>query len=494
MDRQIRKLGGALLVLFLALFAQVNYLQVFAADRLANHQGNAKRLLIAEYKVNRGPILARDNKTVLARSQLHKNDEFRYQRVYPGRDLYAAVTGYYSIVSGRSGLEQSMNEYLSGRAEELVPSKLIDEIQGRDRRGAAVITTIDPVLQQVARDALGSRLGGVAAIDPRTGEVLALVSNPSYDPNPLASHDPGAARQAFEALTPDSARTPLLSIAAQQLFPPGSTFKLVTASAALEDGIRPDDLFPNPPELDLPQTNETLQNFGGEHCLGGAGEITLAQALQVSCNVVFGEVGLRLGAEKLVGQAERFGFDQQVPTQINFQEGHIPPAEDFAQDLPGVAISAIGQKSVGANPLQMALVGGAIGNGGRMMLPQFVREIRSPSGTILRSFAPEAYGEALGRDHASELTEMMIAVVQSGTATSAQIPGIEVAGKTGTAQQSPGKPPHAWFVAFAPARDPVIAIAVVVLDGGDLGSEATGGAVAAPIAKAVIERKLGVTG
>ncbi|MCA1727293.1 MAG: penicillin-binding protein 2 [Actinobacteria bacterium] len=490
MDRQIRRLGAALLVLFLALFVQVNYLQVFAADKLANHPGNAKRLLIAEYKVDRGDIRARDDRTILAKSVPGPGD-FRYQRQYPGRGLYGAITGYYSIVSGRSGLEQSMNEYLSGRAEELVPSKFLDEIRGRDRQGAAVVTTISARLQQVAAQALGDRRGGVAAIDPKTGEVLVLVSNPSYDPNPLASHDPGEARRAFEALEPRSAHTPLLSIAAQQLFPPGSTFKIVTAAAALENNIRPEDRFPNPPELDLPQTDETLENFGGEHCLGGAPEISLAQALQISCNVVFGEIGLRVGAEKLVEEAERFGFNRDVPSAINFAEGSIPAAEEFAQDLPGVAISAIGQKSVGANPLQMALVGGAVGNGGTMMEPQFVREIRAPSGRILRSFNPQTYGEALSADNAAALTEMMIAVVREGTATSAQIPGVEVAGKTGTAQIGEGRAPHAWFVAFAPARDPVIAIAVVVLDGGDLGNEATGGAVAAPIAKAVMEAALG---
>jgi peptidoglycan glycosyltransferase len=265
MDRQIRRLGVALLVLFLALFAQVNYLQVFAADELANHTGNAKRLLIAEYNVDRGDIRARDDRTILARS-VPTEGEFKYQRQYPHGDLYAAITGYYSIVSGRSGLEQSMNEYLSGRAEELVPSKFVDEIRGRDRRGAAVVTTIDPALQKVARAALGSRLGGVAAIDPKTGEVLALVSNPSYDPNPLASHDPRIARSSFESLDPDSGRTPLLSIASQQLFPPGSTFKIVTTAAALENGRRPDTTYPNPSELDLPQTDSCASAIGPHSC------------------------------------------------------------------------------------------------------------------------------------------------------------------------------------------------------------------------------------
>ena len=489
MDRQIRRLGAALLVLFMALFVQVNYLQVFAADDLANHSGNAKRLLIAEYNVDRGDIRDRHDKVVLATSEPTTGD-FKYARRYPHGPLYAAVTGYYMITGERGGLERSMNEYLSGRAEELVPSKFIDEIRGRDRRGASVVTTIDTRLQQVAAQALGSRRGGVAAVDPRTGEVLALVSNPSFDPNALATLDQDAAVRAYEGLRPNAVDSPLHPIASDRLFPPGSTFKVVTTAAALENGITPEDRFPNPPVLDLEQTDRQLHNFGDSHCLGGVSEITLAQALQVSCNVTFGELGLRIGAGPLVAQSERFGFNQDVPSDIPFAEGSAP-IEEVDLSPPALAFSAIGQQSISANPLQMALVAGAVANGGTMMSPQVVREIRSPSGRILRSFGPSEFGEAMSRRNADLLTAMMVSVVRDGTATSAQIPGITVAGKTGTAQQGEGKNPHAWFVAFAPAEDPQIAVAVVVLDGGDLGSEATGGQVAAPIAKAVIQAQLG---
>ncbi len=486
-DRQIRRLGLAFLVLFVLLLAQVNYLQVFAANRLANNPAN-QRLLLEEYDVDRGNILARDERTVLARSR-PTSGQLKYLRTYPGGSLYGQITGYYSVVYGRSALESAYNDYLAGRAAELLPQNLVDEILGRPKRGATVVTTIDPVLQRTAEDALGNLPGAVVAMDPKSGQILAMYANPAYDPTPLASHNPKAVRAAWKRLN-DTPSKPLLSRASQELFPPGSTFKLVTTAAALENGMKPSTTFPNPAELDLPQTTNTLQNFGGEHCLGGAPQLTLAQALTVSCNVVFGEIGLKLGADKLVTQAQRFGFDQDVPFDIPFAEGSIPSASQFMDDLPGVAYSAIGQQSVGANPLQMALVASAIANGGVEMRPQLVSEIRDASGRVVKSFGPSEYGRPISARTAGELTGMMVQVVESGTGTAAQIPGVQVAGKTGTAQHPNGNP-HAWFVCFGPAQNPQVVVAVIVLDGGSLGSEATGGHVAAPIAKAVLEAALG---
>jgi peptidoglycan glycosyltransferase len=487
MDRQIRRLGYAFIALFGLLFGAVNYIQVYAASDLANNPANL-RLLLQEYNVHRGQILARDERTILATSKATK-EKLKYLRIYPRARLYAGVTGYYSVVFGRYGLEQSQNEWLAGRASELLPQNLVEEILGRDKRGATVVTTIDPQLQRVAARQLGRLPGGVVALDPRTGEILAMVANPSYDPNDLASHELKQVRAARARLLKDPDK-PLLSRAAQELFPPGSTFKLVTAAAALENGMKPDTTFPNPPALTLPTTTHELHNFGGEHCLGGAAQLTLAQALEVSCNVVFGEIGLKLGAEKLVEQAQRFGFDQQVPLEIPFATGRIPPVKDFANALPAVAFSAIGQQSVGANPLQMALVGGAIANGGVEMEPRLVKEIRDPSGRVIKSFGPKPWGRPISDTTARQLTQMMIKVVESGTGTAAQIPGVTVAGKTGTAETTSGKP-HAWFVCFAPAQNPKIVVAVMVLNGGSLGSEATGGHVAAPIARAVVRAALG---
>jgi penicillin-binding protein A len=487
MDRQIRRLAFAFLALFVVLFFQSNYIQVFAAKRLSNNPANT-RLLLEEFGIDRGEILARDEQTVLARSRA-TSGKYKYLRIYPQGSLYAHITGFHSVLLGRTDLESSMNSWLSGRESELLPQNLVDEILGRDRRGATVVTTIDAKLQKVAKQALGSLPGGVVALDPRTGEILAMVANPSYNPGALASHNLDSVQEAWKKLSGDPAK-PLLSRASQELFPPGSTFKLVTAAAALENGMNPNTTFPNPPSLDLPQTTHNLENFGGEHCLGGVATLTIAEALQVSCNVVFGEIGLKLGASKLVDQAVAFGFDTHVPFDIPFAEGQIPPVEGFKDQLPAVAFSAIGQQSVAANPLQMALVAEAIANDGVEMRPRLVREIRDPSGRIVKTFDPTPFGHPISPKTAAELTAMMVSVVQSGTGTAAQIPGIEVAGKTGTAQTANGNP-HAWFVSFAPANDPRIVVAVVILNGGSLGSDATGGRIAAPVAKRVIEAALG---
>jgi penicillin-binding protein A len=493
-DRQIRRLGAAMLVLFLIVFAQINYLQVFAADRLADNPANAERQLIAEYQVDRGSILARDGQTVLAQSRKSRG-ELRFERHYPDGPLYADVTGYYSFIFGRSELEQSANDFLAGTAPELLPQTLSDQILGRPRRGATVITTIDPAIQTAAAHALGSEPGAVVAIDPATGDVLALVANPTFDPNEISSQVPDVARQAFERLNADPEK-PLVSRANDELFPPGSTFKLVTTAAALTNGFGPDSQWDNPPVLDLPNTSQTLSNFGGEHCLGGASKVSLADALRISCNVVFGEIGLALGPDKLAAQARAFGFapasgQGNVPFDIPFVQGVFPDPSYFADRAPAVALSAIGQDNVAANPMQMALVAAAIANGGVEMRPRLVSEIRDPSGRVIKTYGPQAYSTPLTPENARLLTAMMVSVVQSGTGVNAQIPGVQVAGKTGTAQHGEGQAPHAWFVAFAPADAPQIAVAVIVLDGGSLGSDATGGQVAAPIAKAVIEAALG---
>ena len=496
MERQIRRLGIALMVLFVIAFAQVNYLQVFAADRIADDPANAQRQLIAEYKVDRGSILAADGTTVLASSRKSPGD-LRFQRRYPHGELYAHETGFYSFVFGRTELEQTYNDFLAGDAPELLQQTLTDLILGRPKQGATIVTTLVPEIQEVAAAEAAGEAGDVAiaAIDPATGDVLALVSEPTYDPNLLASQDPKVVRDAWDALNEDPEK-PLLSRASDELFPPGSTFKLVTASAALENGFGPDSLWPNPNELDLPLTDATIENFGGSTCSGGS-QITLADALRQSCNVVFGAVGLELGADALAEQAREYGFTAEpgedlVPFDIPWTSGVFPAPETFAEREPAVAISAIGQQDVAANPLQMALVAAAIGNGGVEMQPRLVTEARDPTGQVIAEFAPREFSQPLSAANAAALTQMMVGVVESGTGTAAQIPGVTVAGKTGTAQHGEGANPHAWFVSFAPAEAPEVAVAVIVLDGGSLSSEATGGALAAPIARAVLEAALGV--
>ncbi len=495
MERQIRRLGVGLIVLFLILLAQINYIQVFASDDLENNSANATRQLKAEYAVHRGSILASDGRTVLASSR-RSSGLLRYQRRYPQGPRYAHVTGYYSFIFGRRDLEQSFNSYLAGDAAELFPQTLTDLVLGRDKQGGTIVTTIDPVIQTAAEEAAAAESGDVAiaVVEPSTGNVLALVAEPTYDPNLLAAQDGQSVREAWDELTSDPEK-PIVSRASEELFPPGSTFKLVTASAALENGFGPDSSWPNPHELDLPLTDATIQNFGGSTCSGGP-EITLAEALRQSCNVVFGGIGLELGADRLAAEARKYGFtaeagEDAVPFDIPWVSGVFPAPETFAQREPAVAISAIGQQDVAANPLQMALVSSAIANGGVLMRPRLVTEIRDPSGRVIRSFEPEVFSQPLSATNAAALTQMMVSVVQAGTGTAAQIAGVTVAGKTGTAQHGEGEPPHAWFTCFAPAESPQLAVAVIVLNGGSLGSEATGGQVAAPIAKAVLEAALG---
>jgi peptidoglycan glycosyltransferase len=492
MERQIRQLAVALGLLFLVLLAQITHIQVIAAERLAEDPANATRRLISEYGVDRGDILAADGRTVLATSKRSRG-ELRFERRYPFGALTAHVTGYYSLVYGRSELEQAYDAFLAGDAPQLLPQTLADMILGRPRRGAWVVTTIDPDVQRAAAEALGELPGGVAAIDPRTGAVLALVANPSYDPNPLSSHDPEEIRSAWASLLDDPAK-PLISRASDELYPPGSTFKIVVAAAALASGFGPESRWPNPRVLDLPDTIETLENFGGATCSGGA-EITLADALRQSCNVVFGEIGLALGPEVLAAQARRFGFapsaaEGEIPFDIPMQEGVFPDPSYFRTRRPAVALSAIGQDDVATNPLHMALVTGAIANGGVMMRPRLVSEVRWPDGRVLETFGPEPISRPMSQADAALLTRMMVEVVERGTGTAARIPGVRVAGKTGTAQHREGLPPHAWFVSFAPAEDPRVAVAVIVLEGGSLGSDATGGRLAAPIARAVMEAAL----
>jgi len=500
-DRRIRRLGIGLVLLFGLLFAQLAYVQVFAAEGIRNNEANAQRQIIAEYKVQRGAILTRDLVAVAASVRAGRKADYLYRRTYPTGPLFAAITGYYSRVYGRASLEQAMNDYLAGDAPELAASNLTDLVLGRPKKGASVVTTIDSTLQAAAQDALGTLPGAVVAIDPRTGDVMAMVANPSYDPNTLSSGTSEEMRAAWDELNADPEK-PLLSRAKDELYLPGSTFKTITASAALENGFGPESRWPNPHELDLPLTDGTLQNFGNELCSGGAKTVTMAEAFRQSCNVTFGEIGLELGAEKLQAQAEAYGFcpidpptkttciENTIPFVIGFETGRFPIPAYFEQNDPLLAFSAIGLDNVLTNPLQMALVAATIANRGTEMQPRLVREIRAPDNSVIKEFPPQVYGQPISKESAAALREMMISVVESGTGYAAQIPGITVAGKTGTATNGPGNPPNAWFIAFAPAgagQVPRIAVAVIVLDGGNLGDEATGGRIAAPIAADVID-------
>jgi peptidoglycan glycosyltransferase len=506
MDRRIRRTGIVLVVLFGLLFMQLAYVQLFAANRIKNDPANATRQIIAEYGVERGPILTWDGH-VMAQSlpSADESSDLRFQRDYPDGPLYAGLTGYYSRVYGRSDLEQSMNDYLSGDAPELAISTLTDLVLGRTRKGGAVVTTVSSSLQQVAQDALGDLPGAVVAVEPETGSVMALVANPSYDPSVLSSGTTSEITSAWNDLT-TAQDQPMLSVAKDRLFLPGSTGKLVTAAAALENGWGPDKLWPNPHELDLPLTSSTVQNFGNLYCNGGSKQVTMAQAFKESCNVTFAEIALALGAKAMSDRAYAFAFcptdppthvscaDPPIPFTASFQNGRFPVPSYFKDNEPLLAYSGIGLDNVLSNPLHMALISSAIANRGTMVEPRLVCEARDPQGRVIRRFPTNEFGQPLSVASSQALTNMMLGVTQGGTASSAFAGSAwPVAGKTGTATNGPDRNPNAWFTGFAPAgRDerPRIAVAVIVLDGGSLGSEATGGRVAAPIARQVIDAYL----
>lgn len=493
MNRPIRNLAIAFLVLFLSLMLNATYLQFVAADdlnSLAQHPDN-RRVLDAAFSRPRGAIVVR-GRPIAESNPSH--DQYSYLRSYPQGRMYSHVTGFFSRDWGVGGIEASENEVLSGDDPTLFVSRLVDLLGNHAPQGGSVRLTLNPAAQRAAyrgMRALGPNVqGAVVALEPSTGRILAMVSSPGYDPNQLATHDFNAAAENWDRLLHDKLG-PLNNRAIELVLPPGSTFKLVTAAAALSSGkYTPQTLVPGGAKLDLPLTSKDLTNENGRSC--GGDKITLTRALQVSCNVSFGSVGLKLGANALRRQAEKFGFgsrwfsdlDDSLTRQAisRFPENPDPPQ---------TALSAIGQYDVAASPLQMAMVAAGIANSGRLMRPYLVDEIQSSDLEVLhrtdpRVLEPNAVSPAVAR----QLTKMMVAVVDNGTATSAQIPGIEVAGKTGTAQSAPSRPPYAWFVSFAPAENAQVAVAVLVQDAGVARDAISGNGLAAPIAKAVMEAVL----
>ncbi|MFN2488942.1 MAG: peptidoglycan D,D-transpeptidase FtsI family protein [Actinomycetota bacterium] len=482
MQAQIRRVGIGLLAAFLLVFVQLNYVQIFAAESIANNNANIRSLL-QEYSIKRGAIVTADGVEIAVSH--HTNDNLEYLRTYPQGELYGHTTGYYSIVFGTRAVESSYDSELLGEGGVISMQDIEDSFLGAGEQGDDVITTIDSELQKTARDALGDQRGAVIALDPRTGYVKAMWSNPSFDPGPLASHNPKEERAYARTLRPRSPDSPLVNGATQRGYPPGSTFKVVTAAAALESGeYRPSSTFDDPVTLDLPQTTNTLSNFTQRACLTGT-QITLFDALRISCDTTFAKLGLDIHNE-VKATAEAFGFNGDIPFDVRVEPSRFPDVPD--DSLPLRAFAGIGQGDVVATPLQMALVAATVATGGEVPRPRLVSEIIDSSGGIVESFSPESLGRALSEDTARNLTEMMVAVVDDGTAPNAKISGVDVAGKTGTAQSAEGAAPHAWFICFAPASDPQLAVAVVVENGGTVGAEATGGVVAAPIAKAVLEK------
>ncbi len=487
MNRAIRRVGLACTALFLILAGQLTYLQVYKAEDLADDPRNVRKA-IRDFSRPRGDIITADGE-VVARSIPDEDDgdDFDLQREYPQGDLFAQIVGYQSFVFGNTGVEKEYNDELVGLDIDFDLSDIGSVFAGEENTGNVVLS-VRADAQRLARDLLAGQKGSIVALDPRTGAILAMYSNPSFDPNPFAGHDTVAVEDYGQLLKADPSK-PDLPRAYRERYAPGSTFKAVTASVALEAGAATptEPVFPSIRQLDLPQTDSTLSNFGGQTCGGD-----LAESFRRSCNTTFGQLGLDLG-DSFVPGMERFGVGDAPPLDLSpgAAASGGPPAGSFQSNMPNFAFAGIGQGDVFTTPLQMALVAAGVANGGAIMRPHVMAEITDADGGSVRSFDDSTWKTATSPATAQTVNGMMVDVVQRGTGTGARIAGVTVAGKTGTAQ-APGGPPHTWFICFAPAENPEVAVAVLVERGGVSGGDgATGGAVAAPLARQMLELLLG---
>ena len=482
MNAPVRRLSLVVALLFASLLVSTTLIQyVFAAD--LNARPDNRRTLLSTYARERGDILV--GQTPIAQS-VPSDDQFKFQRTYDNGPLYAHVTGFYSFYGAAGGLEQAENAFLSGSSDKLFYRRVSDLFTGRRPQGADIETTLDPAVQQAASKGMEGIRGAAVALDPKTGAILAMVSNPTFDPNDLAGHDLEAVGTNYEELNADDS-DPLVNRAiGGDLYPPGSVFKVVTAAAALSTGEYDEDtVLPGPEVLDLPQTSADLPNAFDGPC-GPNDEVTFTEALAVSCNTAFAHVGMEIGPDALQAQAAKFGFGDAITIPMRVTPSTIPPE----MNAPQLAQASIGQYDVRATPLQMAMVAAGVANDGVVMRPYLVQSVIGSDLSVIESADEQELSEAVTPEVAAQLTRMMEAVVEDGSGRRAQIDGVPVAGKTGTAQHGEGRKAHAWFISFAPADDPEIAVAVIAEDGGVAGNEAGGGAVAAPIAKQIMEARL----
>ncbi len=481
MNRPTRRLATAVLIAFGLLGLMASWVQVVAADTYRLDPRNA-RFNLAQSGKERGLIVSADG-VVLARSDPDPATTGAYVRAYPEGAPFTHVVGYSSLLFGQQGLELAYSNELRSRRD-LTISDLISVILGRDLRPLNLQLTIDADLQRLAYQALGGQRGAVVALNPATGEVLALVSTPSYDPGLLLGTD--AATQ-WQTLLDDPNR-PLADRATREIYPPGSTFKTVVATAALESGFAtPDTAFPDPAEFPLPGSTATVSNAGGGACNNGV-STTLLRAFVRSCNTTFARVAIEVGAESIGEIADNVGFNSEIPFPWTVAQSAFPTAE-LTLDQAALGQSGIGERDVRATPLQMALIAAAVANQGSIQDPYLVSRIFDAEGTEIEVIDPGPARQAFSAETAAIMSQMMERVVTEGTGRLAAVPGIRIAGKTGTATGEEGRP-HAWFIGFGPVEQPSIAVAVFVESGGDVGESASGGSVAAPIAAQVISEWL----
>ena len=487
MNKPIRAMAVACLLMFLALLLNANVVQFVQADDLNEKPGN-RRVIDEEFSRERGAIIV-DGEPIA--QSVPVKDRWQFQRRYTDAKLYAPVTGYFSYLYGREGIEQTYNSILSGSDDRLFVNRMIDVISNDQPQGGSVELTLDPAAQKAAFDGLADlgeeTRGAVVALNPQTGAVLAMVSQPTYNPNSLASHDLKKVSAAWKRLNTNK-NEPLLNRSTQTTLPPGSTFKIVTAAAGIEDlGLDAESEVRGGAALSFPGIQYKLPNQGGSTC--GGNPISLQRALEVSCNVSFGWLAGKVGQDKLVAQADAFGFGERPIDDLVSYASRVTADPDTKLEAPQLAQTGIGQYEVAATPLQMAMVAGAVANEGVLMKPHLVRTVRAPNLSILEQKEPTEMGRPMSTGDARELRSMMVSTVERGTAAPAAIPGVDVGGKTGTAESAPDRPPYAWFIGFAPASDPQVAVAVLV-ESAQNTSDIAGGRLGGPIARSVMEAVL----
>ena len=485
MNKQIRRLAIALLACYLVLFVQLNVLAVGRQQEL-NADPRNNRQTERDFNRPRGAIVAADG-TVLARSvPSPRGDQFRYQREYPTGDLFGNVTGYYTFSFGSTQIERTQNDVLMGDTDEQKLRAIGGLFSGTDNTGSVLLTMRSDV-QQVAADALGTREGSVAVMDPHTGAVIAMISNPRYNPADVAVHNSTQAEKALTFLNAVPGK-PLLANAYQERYMPGSSFKVITTSIALEAGVTTlERVFPDTKSFVPPQTTDPIQNFGGTVCGG-----SMVEVFYRSCNIPFAQLALDLGPDLMVAGTKKWGIGEKVPIDLPAPAASsFGEVSDFTNQLPLLAIGGFGQGSTTMVPMHMAMVASTIANGGVMMKPHVVDATLDHSGGVLSRTTPSVWKTPIEPGTAQTLTSLMIEVVNKGTGRPIQLDGgIQAAAKTGTAQLNTTGPErsNAWIIGFAPAEAPQYAIAVVLKGGpNDEISAGTGGKLAGPIAKQVLD-------
>lgn len=481
MNAQIRKIFVVVLIMFAMLGLAVTNTQFISAPSLNADPRNVRTNLHAA-EIDRGPIIV--EKTAIASSEL--DDDNHYTRVYDQGSLYVSATGYFSSVGyGSTGIEAAQENVLDGQSQTLLGQRLRNLLTGEKRQGGGVELTLRASMQEAAAAALGDRKGAVVALDAKTGAILALYSSPSFDPNALASRDAGEVQDAYATLDADP-KNPMLNRTISERYAPGSTFKVLTAIALIENGIaNPDTRMDSPVSTTLPGTNTEVSNIESSTC--GDGKPTLTEAFARSCNTTFVLASEKLTTQQLTDVTKRFGFghEQEIPLTV------IPSVFPSDADAAQLAMSSIGQYTVQATPMQMAQVAQTIANGGQMMSPYLIKQIVDADNQTIRKTKATEAGRPISADTASKVTGMMQAVVSQpyGSGTPMALPNVSVAAKTGTAETGEGDRANAWAIGFAPADNPQIAFAVIV-EGDETNPTPHGGDVAGPVAKAVLEAGL----